>query len=176
MEMPGTSEDLYGNMVQKFAEDKGLFMIHRMEHVEREAMREMDGYGIIPTPKYDEQQETYVTYAPSDGCGIPAVVTDPEMSAILLEALQYESYKTVRPAYYEIALKGKYAQDEISGQMLDIIFENAICTFGYMYSRFTGGYPAQQLGKSENYTSWFEKNHTAWQNKLDDLIQSIQEG
>ena len=40
----------------------------------------MDGYGIIPPPKYDESQNDYITYIPAEVAGIPYVVTNDEMS------------------------------------------------------------------------------------------------
>ena len=101
----------------------------------------MEGYGIIPCVKYDESQQDYITYVIAENAGIPAVVTDMEASSIILEALQYESWKTVRPAYYDIMLKQKYSSDEVSGQMLDIIFENNTSEFLYMYCRFIDDYP-----------------------------------
>lgn len=40
----------------------------------------------------------------------------------MLEILNYESYKTVIPAYYETALKTKYSRDAESSEMIDLIF------------------------------------------------------
>ncbi len=173
--MPG-GDTTYTAMINAFATDHALFMIHRLVHADTEAMRNMEGYGIIPTAKYDEAQDHYITPVVAEAGGIPAVVADAEMSAILLEALQFETWKSVRPAYYDIALKGKYTQDEISGQMLDLIFENATCSFAYMYTRFTDGYPASNLGQTEDYASWFASNSKKWQKKMNTLIESIREG
>ena len=107
--------------------------------------------------------------------GIPSVVTDREVSAILLEALQYESWKTIRPAYYDIALKAKYFQDSVTGQMLDLIFENVTCSLAYMFNQVTGGYPSSQLGLTQNYASWYTKSSKAWQKKLDNAVKNLQE-
>ena len=75
-------------------------------------------FGIIPYPKLDEAQKQYVSrveyYFPtivpinSDSLGI---------TGVMLEALQSESAKTVRPAYYDIALKTKYTRDDESAQI-----------------------------------------------------------
>ncbi|MBE6710893.1 MAG: extracellular solute-binding protein [Ruminococcaceae bacterium] len=173
--MPG-GDTTYTAMINAFAADHALFMIHRLIHVDTEAMRDMEGYGIIPLSKYDEAQDHYITPVVAEASGIPAVVADAEMSAILLEALQFETWKSVRPAYYDIALKGKYTQDEVSGQMLDLIFENATCSFAYMYTRFTDGYPASNLGQTEDYASWFASNSKKWQKKMNNLVESIREG
>ena len=44
--------------------------------------------------------------------------------------LNAESYKTVIPAYYEVALKGKYSRDAESAEMLDLIFESRVIDIG----------------------------------------------
>ena len=38
--------------------------------------------------------------------------------------------KKVIPAYYDVVLKSKYARDEKSVEMLDIIYDNRICDLG----------------------------------------------
>jgi len=48
----------------------------------------------------------------------------------MLEALQSESAKTVRPAYYDIALKTKYTRDDDSVEMLDLIFNTRVVDIG----------------------------------------------
>ena len=55
------------------------------------------------------------------------------MTGAVLEALSYESRQTVIPAYYEIALKGKYARDPESVEMLDLIFAGRIYDLGDTY-------------------------------------------
>lgn len=72
-------------------------------------------------------------------------------------------------------LKQKYSSDEISGQMLDLIFENTTCPFLYMYCRFVGDYPVNQIGNNENYVSWLSSRISAMQTKIDDLTLSVQE-
>jgi len=172
---PDAQNANYTPMITAFVNDKALFMYHRLEFTDSEAMRNMDGYGILPTPKFDKQQGTYMTGVVSEVSGIPAVVPNMEMSSIILEAMQFETWKSVRPAYYDIALKTKYTQDEASGQMLDIIFGNLSASFSYMYSRILGGYPGEKLGANENYASWYASNQPKWQSALDALIKTIQE-
>ncbi len=165
----------YENLKNAFSDNHGLFLIHRLEHADSEQFRNMEGYGIIPCVKYDESQQDYITYVIAENAGIPSVVTDMEASSIILEALQFESWKTVRPAYYDIMLKQKYSSDEISGQMLDIIFEHNTSQFLYMYCRFIDDYPGSQIGINENYTSWLQSKITSMQQKLDDLMIKLQE-
>ncbi len=85
-------------------------------------------YGIAPMPKYSKEQESYHSYVQDQvSCfGISAVVGDEdrqEMLAATLEALAYQSYLLVRPAYYEVCLSKRYMQDPQSNEVLDMIFD-----------------------------------------------------
>jgi hypothetical protein len=105
-----------------FMADQGLFFTDFLDSSEVYRTMETD-FGIIPYPKYDENQEKYETFSKT-GYGsfaIPSVVSDPEMSAVITTALNAESYKVVVPAYYDVALKTKYSRDDESAKMLDII-------------------------------------------------------
>ena len=97
-----------------------------------QSFRAMDAdFGIIPYPLWNEQQDTY--YSRIEGCElfcVPVTNANLEMTGVLLEAMASESARNVMPAYYEVALKGKYARDEQSEKMLDIIFADLIFDFG----------------------------------------------
>jgi hypothetical protein len=52
----------------------------------------------------------------------------------VLEALSSESYKVVRPAYYETTLRTKIAQDPQSAEMFDLIIDNIYIDAGIIYT------------------------------------------
>ncbi|MCL2099209.1 MAG: hypothetical protein FWH24_02080 [Oscillospiraceae bacterium] len=52
---------------------------------------------------------------------------------MILEDLSAESRYTLQPAYYEINLRGKYARDNESSEMLDIILNNTAHDIGNVY-------------------------------------------
>ena len=60
------------------------------------------------------------------------VTTDPDFTGYVTEEIAFESYKTVIPAYYYTVLSVKYARDEDSVEMLDIIFESRVCDLGIL--------------------------------------------
>ena len=100
--------------------------------------REMDDeYGIVPNPKLNEAQENYYTLAQDQFLvyAIPLTVAETELPdmGIFLEAFAAESYATVKPAYYEIALTAKYVNDAESAAMLDIITENVYVDPAILY-------------------------------------------
>ncbi len=98
-------------------------------------LRDMDSdFGIIPFPKYDESQANYLSRVEGGMVTIiPKTNNKLEMTGAVLEALAYESRETVIPAYYDIALKGKYARDPESVEMLDLIFAGRIYDLGDTY-------------------------------------------
>ncbi len=92
-------------------------------------------YGMLPFPKYDTAQERYLTVPEYDFSvyGIPATLPleDYEMVGIIMEALMAESWKTVTPAYYDEALKGRYSTDETMAKMIELIMDGRVFDWGY---------------------------------------------
>jgi len=126
----GDEFDIPSEIRAIFAEDRSLFMDMSFNFVE--SLRGMDtDFGIIPYPKYDESQNDYRTrvcyYMPTI---VPVTCADTDFTGYMLEVMNHESYKTVIPAYYDIALKGKYSRDEESAEMLDLIFTSRVIDIG----------------------------------------------
>lgn len=91
-------------------------------------------YGVLPFPKYDEAQKSYLTMSDvySMLFGIPITTPDPDFAGFMLEALSYGS-KDVLYNYYEITCKIKHTYDEASAEMLDIIFDGIVYDIGLIY-------------------------------------------
>lgn len=84
-------------------------------------------FGVLPYPKWDTAQKEY--YSRIEGCelfGISYSNAKPEMAGVIMEAMAYDSYIHLRPAYYDTALKIKGTRDEDSVEMLEIIFKNRV--------------------------------------------------
>jgi hypothetical protein len=99
-------------------------------------LREMsDAYGILPYPKWDAAQENYLTniFDQYSAFAIPKTAKDLEFIGIIMEALNAESYKTVYPAFYDVALKNKYTEDLDTAAMVDIVMEGANMDFSFMF-------------------------------------------
>ena len=87
-------------------------------------LRNMDDpYGIIPYPMLDENQEEYTNYIHNSAAFycVPLTCKDLDSACAALEALCYESYKSVVGIYFETALKAKYVSDLSTGECIDII-------------------------------------------------------
>lgn len=125
-------------------------------------MRSMgDEYGILPYPKWDESQEEYHTVVDGNHhiLAVPITVSDPEKIGTIVEALCAESYKTVVPAYYDVALKLKGTRDPESTEMLDRIVDSRVFDFGFVYDNWKGATFIMQdlmLKKSSDFASYWK--------------------
>ncbi|MBQ4193400.1 MAG: hypothetical protein II650_04005, partial [Clostridia bacterium] len=96
-----------------------------------------DPYSILPWPKWDENQQLYLTNADDKftAFGLPLTVyNDIDFASIIYEALCAESYKKVYPIYYDTALKGKYSSEPETAEMVDIIMEGRAFDLAFEFS------------------------------------------
>ena len=144
-------------------------------------LRDMESdYGIIPYPKYDETQTDYYSRiwdALSLMC-VPMNCDKTEAVGAFMEAMGSESYKTVTPAYFDIALKAKYTRDDISSQMLDIVRSGAYLNFASIYNESIGSpwFCLRNLmqAKKKDFASWYEKNEPIISGKIDAIVSKLQ--
>ena len=146
-----------------------------------EYLRNMDvDFGIVPYPKYDEEQENYYTsiLRRFTAAAIPITASDYEMSGLLLEALACEGYNEIVPAYYEIALKNKYARDENTVEMLDIISTSSWFSFADAYYTDLGTmsdfFSSYVLGSSEGVASKFDASRKNLEANLEKLYEAYE--
>ena len=102
-----------------------------------------DEYGVLPYPKYEENQAQYSTLSRTihNSFLMPITCPDPEMAAAVLEALGSSKYATVMPTYFETALKTKYSYDTTASKIFDIIHDSMGLEFGYVYSNTLNSAP-----------------------------------
>lgn len=121
----GTGRDMFKN-------NQMLFIGSSMKAVGE--YRDMDSdIGILPFPKYSEDQENYYALTSGGTMATLPVTLSPdscENVGLLLEAMSRDSRETVIPVYKETLLKSRYARDEGSAAMLDIIFASAMYDIG----------------------------------------------
>ena len=128
--------DNYAEVIDpSFVANRILFNMAGLVRVTHFRAMETD-FGIIPLPKFDEEQEEYysmVSLPCTNLITVPKTASDLERTGAIIEALSAEGHYTLRDAYYDNALKAKGARDEESAAMLDLIFENRVYDIGYMY-------------------------------------------
>ena len=162
-----------------FAGGKGLIASARLAGIP--ILRGMDtDFGIIPYPKFNEAQREYVSF--SDGhtsmMTIPNTVSSPEIIGTIMEALSAVNYNTVMKAYYDINLQTKFARDEESSDMMDIIIKKRIFDLGYVYNSATGsmGFIINDLinQKKTTFSSEVEKKEASALKALEKLITEFE--
>ncbi len=112
-----------------FGNGQALFLAEVLLHAETFRMNFDINFGIVPMPKYNSEQEEYHQYTTGYCTTVicfPTSTMDSalDMSTFLVEAMAIESVETVTPAYYDVCLKGRYADDVESMSMLDIVTTN----------------------------------------------------
>lgn len=142
--------------LDKFANDECLFAQQFLLYALQEPFRSMKSeYGIIPLPKYDENQKNYIgtVHNAAFFVAVPTDVKTDKLDAIgaVIEAQGSENYRTVKPVIYETALKVKFNRDdenaEYTNKMIDLIRNNYHIDFAYVYGNACG-----DLGRIAAYT------------------------
>ncbi|MBQ2708167.1 MAG: hypothetical protein IJF67_07865 [Clostridia bacterium] len=141
-----------------FSEGRCLMTTGFFEEAGTDYKEMVDNFTILPYPKYDEAQENYQSRLGESNTlfGITASCPDPDMAAAVMEALASESYRSVSPAYYEVAMKVKYSRDDETVQMLDMIREGVVFDFGALYGSAIGSslYNSLKTSVSNNNPDW----------------------
>lgn len=128
---------LLNDLADKFADGSLLFMVNKIHAAESATLRNMqDEYGIIPHPKYDSNQNEYLSYAHDQylSFSIPATNPNPDIAGAVLEAMASYSYRDTHPAYLNVALKGKYMNDPQSRRMVDLVVSGFKLDSAWIYA------------------------------------------
>lgn len=170
----GETLDIATQMNERFSYGTCLFMQQVLSSAESLRGMQCD-FGIIPMPKLDETQERYYSCAMENltVLGIPASAKDPELSGKVLESLAIIGYTDIVPNYFEIALKGVYARDVESAEMLDLILENTWFDFFYLNSPSLNSINhlfRKQLASGGSIASAYASQKTALEKSLTALL------
>ncbi len=93
-------------------------------------------YGIVPVPKYDDDQEEFRTNLgnPFTVYAVNSQSYNLEAAVTTLEAMGSENHRSVIPAVYEVAMKVRYTDDPQAGRMLDIMRAGISFDLGRLYA------------------------------------------
>ncbi len=169
--------DVFADVIDPaFSEGRVLFNVAGLVRVTVFRSMETD-FGILPMPKLDKDQKEYnsiVSLSNANSISIPTTA-DAERSGAVIEALSAESYYTLTPAYYDTVLKTKAARDEVSSDMLDIIFANRIFDVATMYD--WGGIISAiyNLKNEDKLTSTVDSKLKSAQKELEKTIKAYSE-
>ncbi|MCL2815031.1 MAG: hypothetical protein FWD23_10575 [Oscillospiraceae bacterium] len=176
---PPTNDSNNIAIPQKFMRDELLFDFGWF--YVSELLRNMQtDYGIIPFPKYDESQSSYLSLAHDivPVYCIPITCEKTEAAGAVLEFMAFESYKSVLPAYFEVALKLKYTRDATDDafKIIDMIHDNCTTDFAYIYTFALNsiGHIMREItgAKTADFVSKYEKIEPKAQQSLEKLIDA----
>ncbi len=119
-----------------FIENRTMFLIRPTQTMV--LLRDMQAdFGIIPVPKYTEDQNKYgsaVNPYSAYGLCVPKVIENPERTSVIINLLAAESHYTVMDPFYDVVLDSKLTRDDTSAEMLNIIYDSRIYDFGYIWN------------------------------------------
>ncbi len=160
---------------QLWSGNHGLFWTTYMGIVPK--FREMESdFGLLPYPKLNaEQDEYYTTVAPwnSQYICVPLYQNDVERTGIITEALAYYGKQITTPAYYDVNLIGQTTRDEESSDMLEIIFDNLVFDFGYLYR--VGGFNKQLMDMIRQFDTNFTSRYDTYKMSAEMMLKIINE-
>jgi ABC-type glycerol-3-phosphate transport system substrate-binding protein len=147
-----------------------------------EYIREMeDDYGIIPIPKYDKNQENYITQIGTSTSTFFVMQNQNDLDLIskFIECQAYFGYTEVSPIYYEAALKTRYAKDPNMSEMLDIVRANATISFLFVYYSSLSEAPRTLFRFNStpkaDLASYITTSKRVFLNSVDDLLKTYED-
>lgn len=139
-----------------------------------QVLREYDtDFGILPFPKFDEEQAQYYSSVWNGLLCVPITVSDPSFCGHVMEVLNATSCDTLSPAYYDTLLSSKFSRDPDSTAMLDLIFDGVVYDIGFCFDNWIGLYslPAQMmLNGNLNLSSYAAANRNVYEAHYTDIL------
>lgn len=137
-------------------------------------------YGILPMPKLNEEQDRYYAYSQPWATAVPSIpitLTGDALSRVgtITDAMAAYGYDYIRPAVFDNVIQLKGTQDERSGSIIDMMFDNVtfepsvFLNCGPVYNT-TIDYFVRKLGKQDIVSSY-----AAVKSKTEAAMQTLTE-
>ncbi len=168
-----------GYYYQAFSDERSLFLTSEIKGTL--VLRTMnDTFGLVPVPKYDEDQEKYYSLVTSSTpfLTIPNTNTNLERTGVILDALNYESAKTVLPTYFDVSVSQKGLRNEDSIEMLEIVREGRSLDFCPIYginSEINTAVPEIIRDQKGTAASVIASNRSSTETKLANILKLFNE-
>lgn len=121
-------------------ENRTAFYVAQLTNLEQ--IPDSKNWGVIPMPKYNTDQEHYIT-APGNAFDVWCIrkgAMDLGMSGAVLECYASESYRYVAPLYYEESLSPRYSNNENGIKIFEMIRSNLSLDFGRLSAKQLGSF------------------------------------
>ena len=117
-------EGINGRKAVDFSKGTTLFQLYDAADLANLRNSEVR-FGVVPFPKWDEQQEDYRCLSMNGMMCVPSVIKNPAMVGQTLELLGYYT-APVKTAFYEDLLGSKLSEAPDDARMLDLIWNHQI--------------------------------------------------
>ncbi|MGM9625211.1 MAG: hypothetical protein ACI3XM_05830, partial [Eubacteriales bacterium] len=135
-------------------------------------------YGILPMPKLNEEQDKYYAYSQPWATAVPSIpitLTGDALSraGTITDAMAAYGYDYIRPAVFDNVIQLKGTQDERSGSIINMMFDNVtfepsvFLNCGPVYNT-TIDYFVSKLGKQDIVSSY-----AAVKSKTEEAMQTL---
>lgn len=164
-----TIEADYSKNYDVFSDGRALFCDMTLGKISDFLMDMKDPYGIVPMPKYDNNQKNYLSFV--NGATplvmIAKTCSDPEYVGDVVNAMGAYNKDKVTPTIFENVTKLKAAQDPDSARMVDKVLEHRVYDFAYFADLSISNVVRDQLlAKKENIASEIRRKGNASKNEL----------
>ncbi len=162
---------------QTFLDGRELFCVGGFYYAQ-DMRKSPTEFGIVPLPKYNDDQAAYIT--PTFGAAltiaaVPYVNTDLENTGIFMEYFAYLGNQLLRPALYDILLEGYLPRDVESLEMITLICDSVVYDTGVIFNY--GGVIDKLFSNYNELKSTVASNVKLWErdvkNAIKDTVESF---
>jgi hypothetical protein len=159
----------------QFSSGKALFYYAGMANIT--GFRNSDtNFGVIPAPKYTEEQEQYwsnYSYFNFTIYVIPSTSSDPEKVGDIMDGMANLSMYSLTPAYFDKTLIGKSTRDEESQPMIELILATRNFDLGIIFDTGSIRSTISSLNSPNNIASAMASREKTATAGLEQFITSV---
>ena len=135
-------------------------------------------YGLLPFPKRDTAQTAYISFVSNQiqPMVIPKSASNAERTGVILENLAAESYRIVRPEYFQVLLESKYVRDPESLNNMKMLFDSETrfeIEHVYAWNSFENDVVSGLTGKADRFTSTVKRQSPAVNKKIAETLEYL---
>ncbi len=147
-----------------FSEGRALFVVDRV-YIASGTLKDVSDfkYGMLPVPKYNEEQSDYRTCMafPFTLYSISVKAKDADAAAATLECLASEGYRRVTPALFEQSMKVRYSDDLEDSLMYDTIKRTVVMDLSRIFTT-----PLQNMSYQPFRNTLRDNTAAGWSRKV----------
>ena len=141
---------------ETFNNGLALFLLHRAAYG-FELQKTDIKYAVLPAPALDTAQGEYFVNVNSSYSvyGVCHSSLDYDLAAQTLQVMGYHAYSTTTPAVFEVSFQGKFAKDDYTIEMFDIIRSSIVFDTGRVYDVYVA---TQEVGFDWSFLEYIIAN------------------